>query len=104
RVRPNRYRNRHKGDDMRRTALMVVGMFALGGIGCGARTSYVRSSHTGLGRVVIHRNGVAYFERSATVEGDTLKLAVPAERVDYFLRSLTAVDAGTRPHAPVSYS
>ena len=88
---------------MRRTALMVVGMFALGGIGCGARTSYVRSSDTVLGRVVIYRNGVAYFERSATVEGDTLKLAVPAERVDDFLRSLTVVDADTGQPAPVSY-
>jgi len=82
---------------------MVVGMFALGGIGCGARTSYVRSSDTVLGRVVIYRNGVAYFERSATVEGDTLKLAVPAERVDDFLRSLTVVDADTGQPAPVSY-
>jgi hypothetical protein len=69
----------------------------------GARTSYVRSSDTVLGRVVIYRNGVAYFERSATVEGDTLRLAVPAERVDDFLRSLTVVDADTGQPAPVSY-
>ena len=69
----------------------------------GARTSYVRSSDTVLGRVVIYRNGVAYFERSATVEGDTLQLAVPAERVDDFLRSLTVVDADTGQPAPVSY-
>src|SRR6185436_4429043 len=74
-----------------------------GGIGCGARTSYVRSSDTVLGRVVIYRNGVAYFERAATVEGDTLRLAVPAERVDDFLRSLTVVDADTGQPAPVSY-
>ena len=44
-----------------------------------------------LSRVVIYRNGVAYFERSATVEGDTLQLAVPAEQVDDFLRSLTVI-------------
>jgi hypothetical protein len=56
-----------------------------------------------LGRVVIYRNGVAYFERSATVEGDTLRLAVPAERVDDFLRSLTVIDADTGQPAPVSY-
>ena len=60
---------------MRRTAL-IAGLLALGATGCGgARTSYVRSSDTVLGRVVIYRNGVAYFERSATVEGDTLRLA-----------------------------
>src|SRR4051794_27083548 len=88
---------------MRRTALMVAGVLALGGIGCGARTSYVRSPDTVLGRVVIYRNGVAYFERSATVEGDTLRLAVPAERVDDFLRSLSVIDADTGQPAPVSY-
>ena len=88
---------------MRRMAL-IAGVLALGATGCGgARTSYVRSSDTVLGRVVIYRNGVAYFERSATVEGDTLRLAVPAERVDDFLRSLTVVDADTGQPAPVSY-
>jgi hypothetical protein len=89
---------------MRPRALIAAGVLALGGTGCGgARASYVRSSDTVLGRVVIYRNGVAYFERSATVEGDTLKLAVPAERVDDFLRSLTVIDADTGQPAPVSY-
>src|SRR3954470_13497898 len=89
---------------MRPTALIAAGVFALGGTGCGgARASYVRSSDTVLGRVVIYQNGVAYFERSATVEGDTLRLAVPAERVDDFLRSLTVIDADTGQPAPVSY-
>jgi len=88
---------------MRQSALIAAGVLALAGSGCGARTSYVRSSDTVLGRVVIYRNGVAYFERAATVEGDTLRLAVPAERVDDFLRSLTVVDADTGQPAPVSY-
>jgi uncharacterized protein DUF4139/OmpA family protein len=88
---------------MRPRALIAAGVIALGGTGCGARTSYVRAPDTVLGRVVIYRNGVAYFERSATVEGDTLRLAVPAERVDDFLRSLTVVDADTGQPAPVSY-
>ena len=81
------------------TAAVVV----LAGAGCGgAKTSYVRSD-TVLGRVVIYRNGVAYFERSATVSDDTLRLSVPAERVDDFLRSLTVIDADTGQPAPVSY-
>ena len=89
---------------MRPRTLIAAGLLALGGTGCGgARTSYVRSPDTVLGRVVIYRNGVAYFERSATVEGDTLRLAVPAERVDDFLRSLTVIDADTGQPAPVSY-
>ncbi len=88
---------------MRPRTLIAASLLALGGTGCGARTSYVRSADTVLGRVVIYRNGVAYFERSATVEGDTLRLAVPAERVDDFLRSLTVIDADTGQPAPVSY-
>src|SRR4051812_50217033 len=89
---------------MRPTALIAAAVLALGAAGCGgARASYVRSPDTVLGRVVIYRNGVAYFERSATVEGDTLRLAVPAERVDDFLRSLTVGDADTGQPAPVSY-
>ena len=89
---------------MRPRTLIAASLLALGGAGCGgARTSYVRSADTVLGRVVIYRNGVAYFERSATVEGDTLRLAVPAERVDDFLRSLTVIDADTGQPAPVSY-
>ena len=89
---------------MKTRTLIAASLLALGGTGCGgARTSYVRSPDTVLGRVVIYRNGVAYFERSATVEGDTLRLAVPAERVDDFLRSLTVIDADTGQPAPVSY-
>ena len=89
---------------MRPRTLIAVGVIALAGTGCGgARTSYVRFPDTVLGRVVIYRNGVAYFERSATVNDDTLRLSVPAERVDDFLRSLTVVDADTGQPAPVSY-
>ena len=89
---------------MKTRTLIAASLLALGGTGCGgARTSYVRSPDTTLGRVVIYRNGVAYFERSPTVQGDTLRLAVPAGRVDDFLRSLTVIDAVTGEPAPVSY-
>ena len=89
---------------MKTRTLIAASLLALGGTGCGgARTSYVRSPDTVLGRVVIYRNGVAYFERSATVDGDTLRLAVPADKVDDFLSSLTVVDADTGEPAPVSY-
>ena len=43
----------------------------------------------------MYRNGVAYFERTAHVEDDILPLAVPADKVDDFLKSLTVVDART---------
>jgi hypothetical protein len=71
-------------------------------LGCSHETSFVRSD-TVLGRVVIYRNGVAYFERAATVAENNLKLSVPADKVDDFLRSLTVVDAETGEPTPVSY-
>ncbi len=73
-------------------------------VGCGStQASYVKSPDTTLGRVVVYRNGVAYFERVAQVEGDSLKLQVPADKVDDFLKSLTVVDAKTGAPAPVAY-
>ncbi len=55
-----------------------------------------------LGRVVIYRNGVAYFERRATVEG-SFSLEVPRDRVDDFLKSLTVVDLQSKTPLAVSY-
>src|SRR3984957_11900777 len=71
-------------------------------VGCAGSTSYVHSDTT-LGRVVGYRNGVAYFERYANVAGDQLRLAVPADKVDDFLKSLTVVDAVTGQPAPIAY-
>ena len=88
---------------MKPTTLTAAAVIAVAGIGCASgKASYVRSE-TVLGRVVIYRNGVAYFERSATVADDTLRLSVPAERVDDFLRSLTVINADTGQPAPVAY-
>ncbi len=73
--------------------------------GCGASaTSYVHTPNdTTLGRVVVYRNGVAYFERTADVKEDHLNLQVPADKVDDFLKSLTVVDAQTGAPAPITY-
>jgi hypothetical protein len=49
-----------------------------------------------LGRVVVYRNGVAFYERHATVEDGQLTVHVPRDRVDDFLKSLTVVDPITR--------
>jgi hypothetical protein len=83
-----------------RKVLLSVSALAL--VGCGGATSYVHSETT-LGRVVVYRNGVAYFERTAHVDDDKLTLAVPADKVDDFLKSLTVVDAKTGEPTPVSY-
>ncbi|HEY6039578.1 MAG TPA: carboxypeptidase regulatory-like domain-containing protein, partial [Kofleriaceae bacterium] len=65
------------------------------------------SAHTGvdgavLGRVVIYRNGVAFYERRAKVEDGKLSIHVPRDRVDDFLKSLTVVDPTTRKPLSVS--
>ena len=63
---------------MRTSLLGAVALAALATVGCGTtRTTFVKSETT-LGRVVVYRNGVAYFERYADVQGDSLRLNVPA--------------------------
>ncbi len=71
--------------------------------GCGPKhASFVKVDDVALGRVVVYRNGVAYYERRATVTGGTLTVSVPRDRVDDFLKSLTVVDAATGKPLPVS--
>src|ERR1019366_10828340 len=82
-------------------AMGLVGVWALAG--CGGASSYVHSDTTTLGRVVVYRNGVAYFERYAKVDDDKLTLAVPPDKIDDFLKSLSVVDAKTGDPAPVAY-
>jgi hypothetical protein len=70
--------------------------------GCASTSSFVESD-AALGRIVVYRNGVAYYERTAEVDGDTLELKVPADKVDDFLKSLTVLDAETKKAAPIAY-
>lgn len=71
--------------------------------GCGPKhASFVKVDDVALGRVVIYRNGVAYYERRTTVMGGMLTVSVPRDRVDDFLKSLTVVDAISRKPLPVS--
>ena len=84
-----------------RSAFGLVGLVGLAG--CASASSYVHSDTTTLGRVVVYRNGVAYFERYAKVDDDKLTLAVPPDKVDDFLKSLNVVDAKTGEPAPVAY-
>src|ERR1700722_4827095 len=88
---------------MRKIVLASCGAGLLGLVGCGGAASYVHSDTTTLGRVVVYRNGVAYFERYAKVDDDKLTLAVPPDKVDDFLKSLNVADARTGEPTPVSY-
>src|SRR5512145_266332 len=87
---------------MRNRSLSLLPALLLS-IGCSSTTSYVRSPETTLGRVVVYRNGAAYFARYAEVRGDALNLQVPADKVDDFLKSLTVSDAVTNKPEPISY-
>ena len=71
--------------------------------GCGSATTSFVKTDTTLGRVVVYRNGVAYFERYADVQGDTLRVNVPQDKVNDFLKSLTVVDAASGKPAPITY-
>ena len=72
--------------------------------GCGPTlATHIRADQLGLGRVVVYRNGVAYYERHARVHGGTLTVSVPRDRVDDFLKSLTVVDAVTQEPLPVAF-
>jgi len=72
-------------------------------MGCGPKhASFVKVDDVALGRVVVYRNGVAFYERRATVTGGILTVSVPRDRVDDFLKSLTVVDAISGNPLPVS--
>ena len=71
--------------------------------GCAATLPRPIQTDAALGRVVVYRNGVAYFERRALVHGDRFALSVPAERLDDFLKSLSVVDARSGNAVPISF-
>jgi len=86
-----------------RKALLLFSLVSVSAFGCASATTTHVASDATLGRVVIYRNGIAYFERTAEVEGQELALRVPADKVDDFLKSLTVVDAETGKAAPIAY-
>ena len=68
-----------------------------------ATKTFVQVDQVALGRVVVYRNGVAYYERKAQVQGGKLTVSVPRDRVDDFLKSLTVADARTKLPLPVTF-
>jgi hypothetical protein len=82
-------------------ALLVVAALSAVLSGCGS--NYVRVDDMSLGRVVVYRNGVAYYERRATLKGDSLHIRVPRDKVNDFLKSLTVREASSGKPLPVGF-
>ena len=61
------------------------------------------ATSTTIGRVVVYRNGVAYYERRAHVTGDEFVLSMPAAKMDDLLKSLSVMDLRTKQPAPLAY-
>src|SRR3954447_26375792 len=79
---------------MRKIRAWLAGLLVVGAIaGCHHRVDHISGGV--LGRVVIYRNGVAFYERNATIVGGKVTVRVPRERVDDFVKSLTIVDRAT---------
>ena len=68
-------------------------IFALAGFGC-AHGPGVSSDHLPLTRVVIYRNGVAYFERSGVVDEPRVEFQVKQDHVGDFLATLSVMEQG----------
>ena len=85
--------------DRRFSLALVVGMVT----GCGGGLRHIAVDRVPLGKVVVYRNGVAFYERRAQVVGGKVRVRVPRERVDDFLKSLTVVDARTQQPLAVTF-
>jgi hypothetical protein len=71
----------------------LASLFALGALGC-ARGPDVSATGLSLQRVVIYRNGVAYFERAGKIDTSEVTFRVRRERVGDFLATLAVIEAG----------
>jgi hypothetical protein len=72
---------------------------AVFGSGCVRGPAVRTSKDLPLERVVLYRNGVAYFERHGQFKGDQVEFHVRKDDVGDFLSTLTAVNADGRVHS-----
>ena len=76
-----------------RVAPLLAAVVAVGASGCGRRPA-VSADGLALRRVVIYRNGVAYFERAGHIEADKVEFKVKREEVGDFLATLAVIEKG----------
>ncbi len=72
--------------------LLCPAILALSSIGCGQ--SALVSSQLPVKRVVVYRNGVAYFERGGKVSDDEIRFKMRDSEVGDFLGTLAVMEAG----------
>ena len=77
---------------MRRRVL--IGFGACWFLCCCARGPNITSDQLPLRRVVVYRNGVAYYERAGHVEGEQVKFRMRQQMVGDFLATLAIVETG----------
>src|ERR1700728_1990478 len=73
--------------------LGLAPLFALASLGC-ASTPQVQVESLALKRVVVYRNGVAYFERGGHVEGSEVRFKMKEAEVGDFLATLAVMERG----------
>src|SRR5215510_9035481 len=71
----------------------LVFLTLLGTIGCG-RHAIVQTDALPLRRVVVYRNGVAYFERAGHVEESEVRFKMKETEVGDFLATLAVIEKG----------
>jgi hypothetical protein len=71
--------------------VLLLSSFALGGCG---RQAIVEADGLPLKRVVVYRNGVAYFERAGHVEEDQVRFKMKETEVGDFLATLAVMERG----------
>src|SRR5688572_5797632 len=77
--------------------LLPLGLVPLLG-GCSrqpASAPFADAAELPVTRVVLYQNGVGYFERSGSIDGNLLTLQIHPTQINDLLKSLTVIDAGT---------
>ena len=81
------------GEKMSKPLTVILTLGLLAGSSC-ASGPPVTSDDLKLKRVVIYRNGVAYFEREGRVQGDRVRFRVRGDEVGDFLASFAVIEKG----------
>src|ERR1700677_4844344 len=80
---------------MRSKVVLALGGLVFGafGAGCG-RQAIATTDALPVARVVVYRNGAAYFERAGHVDGDEVRFKMKRTEVGDFLATLAVMERG----------